>query len=339
MTTIIDVEKKSGVSRSTISRYLNGMNVRLENKKKIEKAINELSYQRNPMASGLKSSKTYTVGCVLPDITDPFFPGIIKLFQEKMLQGGYQTIFNTYGNDYELEVEQIRTLANKRVDGLVVVTSMNEGAHIQECLDNDIPVIMLDRLIDGLDCDSITVDNYQSVYDAITLAIRKGHRKFGYIRGKNLYTEVVRFKGFEGALKNNGIELPEEYVVIADLVEHDSARQFMRLINLADPPTMIFCSNLYHTMGALEAMLEYDVNIPGDVSVMAFDLISSFPYYGYMKAIKPQFASIIQPMEEMGNKTAELLLHRLKNGMKDYEPIHVKLKTIFSLGNSVADLT
>ena len=339
MTTIIDVEKKSGVSRSTISRYLNGKNVRPENKRKIEEAINALSFKRNPMASGLKSSKTYTVGCVLPDITDPFFPGIIKVFQEKMLKEGYQTIFNTYGNDNELEIEQVRTLANKRVDGLVVATSMNDGTHIQECLDANLPVIMLDRLINGLDCDSVTVDNYQSVYDAISLAIRKGHRKIGYIRGKELYTDVVRFKGFMDALNNHGIEIPDEYVVIAELIEHASTRQFMRLLNLADPPTLVFCSNIYHTMGAFDAMLEYGLDIPGDVSVMAFDLLSSFPYYGFIKAIKPQFASIIQPMEEIGSKTAELLLHRLRKGMKDYDPIKIELKTMFSINDSVADWT
>jgi len=339
MTTIIDVEKKSGVSRSTISRYLNGKNVRPENKRKIEEAINALSFHRNPMASGLKSSKTYTVGCVFPDITDPFFPGIIKAFQEKMLRGGYQTIFNTYGFDSELEVEQVRTLANKRVDGLVVATSMKDGIHIQECLDADLPVILLDRLIGGLDCDSVTIDNYQSVYDAITLAIRKGHRKIGYIRGKELYTDVIRFKGYKDALENNGIEIKEEYIVEAELIEHDSTRQFMRLLNLTDPPTLIFCTNAFHTMGAFEAMLEYGLNIPSDVSVMVFDLLSSFPYYGFTKAIKPQFASIIQPIEKIGLKSAELLLHRLENGMKDYEPIHVELTTIFSMGDSVADLT
>ncbi len=230
MTTIIDVEKMSGVSRSTISRYLNGMNVRADNRRKIEEAIDALGFRRNPMASGLKSSKTFTVGCVLPDITDPFFPGIIKVFQEKLLKNGYQTIFNTYGNTIGLEVELVRSLANKRVDGLVVASSMSNGSHIQDCLDSGLPVIMLDRLIEGLRCDSVTVDNYQAVFDAISLAIRKGHKKIGYIRGLELYTDVVRLRGFKDALEGNGIDIPNEYIVVADIIEHDSTRQFMRLL-------------------------------------------------------------------------------------------------------------
>ena len=338
MTTILDVEEQCGVSRSTISRYLNGKRVRPENRKKIEQAIEDLSYKRNPMASGLKSSKTYTVGCVLPDLTDPFFPPIIKVFQKKMLENGYQTIFNTYGNDLKREIEQVQTLANKRVDGLVVATSNPNGSHIQNCLDDGLPVIMLDRLIDGLNCDYVTVDNYQSVYDAISLAIRMGHKKIGYIRGRELYTDKVRLQGYLDSLEKNGLEKRDDYIVIAELIEHDSARQFMHLMNLSDPPSLIFCSNVYHTMGAFEAMLEYQLNIPEDVSVMVFDRLSSFPYLGFTQSIKPQYASISQPLDLIGAKTADLMIQRLEKGMKNYQPIKIELKTSFLMTGTVANL-
>jgi LacI family transcriptional regulator len=336
MSTILDVERKSGVSRSTISRYLNGKKVRPENQKKIQKAIEELSYRRNLMASGLKSSKTFTVGCVLPEITDPFFPPIIKVFQKRMLENGFQTIFNTYGNDLNREIDQVQTLANNRVDGLVVATSNPEGGHIQACLDDGLPVIMLDRLIEGLKCDYVTVDNYQSVYDVISLGIRMGHRKIGYIRGHELYTDIVRLQGYLDAIQNNGIDFRKDYIAVAELFEHDSARQFMHLMNLSDPPTLIFCSNVYHTMGAFEAMLEYKLKIPEDVSVIAFDRLQSFPYLGFTSSIKPQFASISQPLEEIGLRTAELLIKRLEKGMKDYEPMEVVLKTNFQMTESVS---
>lgn len=338
MATILDVEKKSGVSRSTISRFLNGKKVREENRLKIEKAIRELSYKPNPMASGLKTSKTYVVGCVLPEITDPFFPPIIRIFQKKMYEAGYQTIFNTYGNNLNQEIEQVRSLANKRVDGLVVATSNSDGSHIQKCLDDGLPVIMLDRMVVGLACDSVTVDNYQSVFDAISVAIRMGHKKIGYIRGRGLHTDEVRFQGYHDALQMNGIEIRRDYIEFAELVEHDSARQFMRLMNLSDPPSLIFCSNIYHTMGALEAMLEYKLNVPNDVSVIAFDRLSTFPYLGFIDSIKPQFASISQPIEDIGIQTANLLLKRLENGMKDYRPKCIELKTSFVMTESVLNL-
>jgi LacI family transcriptional regulator len=198
---------------------------------------------------------------------------------------------------------------------------------------------MLDRLIDGLECDSVTVDNYQSVFDAISIGIRMGHRKIGYIRGRELYTDIVRLEGYKAALNFNGIEVRDDYIVISELVEHDATRQFMHLMNLPDPPTLIFCSNVYHTMGAFEAMLEYDLKIPEDVSVIVFDRLSAFPYMGFTESIKPQFASISQPIEEIGSCTAELLLERLENGMDHYEPKSVKLKTSFSMTESVSNLT
>lgn len=338
MSTILDVEKRSGVSRSTISRYINGKKITEANRIKVEQAIKELSYQRNPIASGLKSNKTFTVGCVIPDITSPFFPVIVKNFQEYMRKNGYQTILNSYNNDVGLEIDQVKTLAHKRVDGLVVVTGSKDGAHIQKCLDENLPVVLLDRIIDGLECDSVLVDNYHATYDAISLAIRKGHKNIGYIRVSDLYSENLRFDGFRDALLNNGLEVKNEYIARTDLVEHDATRQFMHLLNLPSPPTLIFCSNMYLAMGALEAMIEYKLDIPKDVSVMTFDRLSSFPYYGFMQSIKPEFASICQPMKELGRKTAQTLLTRINHGMADYKPINIMLKTSFHMTESVANL-
>lgn len=335
MTTILDVEKRSGVSRSTISRYFNGKPVREVNRIKIEKAVKELLYTPNPFASGLKTSKSFTIGCVIPDITDPFFPQIIKTIQKRMLEEGYQTIFNAYGNDVNHEVEQVMELANKRVDGLIVATSSTDGSHIKKCIDNDLPVIMLDRLIEGLDCDSVTVDNYQAVYDAISLAIKIGHKKIGYIKGRGLYTDAVRFQAYRDALHKNRMEIRDDYIVNAELVEHDSTRQFMRLMSLSDPPSLIFCSNIYHGIGALEAVVKYEIKIPDDVSVMVFDRISTFPYLSFLENFHPQFASISQPHEEIGLKAAELLLYRLKTGMDNYFPKNIELKTSFYMTDSI----
>jgi len=273
-----------------------------DNKEKIEHAINALSYIRNPMASGLKSSKTNTVGFVMPDITDPFFPPIVKVFQKHMREHGYQTILNSYGNDVDIEIDQVKTLAHKRVDGLVIASGSSSGPHIKQCLEDGLPVVLLDRLIKDLDCDSVCVDNYQATYDAISLAIRKGHRKIGYIRGPEVYTDIERFNGFKSAMKKNDVEVMDEYVVKADLVENDAARQLMRLMNKMNPPSLIFCSNIYLAAGALEAKIEYGLDIPNEVSIMTFDRLSAFPYYGFIKSILPDFTGIYQPLKEIGIK-------------------------------------
>ena len=136
----------------------------------------------------------------------------------------------------------------------------------------------------------------------------------------------------------NGVDFREEYVVSADLVEHDATRQFMRLMNLPQPPTLIFCSNVYLALGAFEAILEYKLNIPKDVSVMSFDRLSTFPYFGFVRSIEPEFSSIDQPLKMIGITAAEILLKRLSLGMGNYESMNIELKTSFYMTNSVANM-
>ncbi|MEG1406258.1 MAG: LacI family DNA-binding transcriptional regulator [Ruthenibacterium sp.] len=339
MSTILDVEKKSGVSKSTISRYLNGKPVTPENRLKIECAIQALDYRLNPMASGLKSNKTNVVGIVLPDITDPFFPPIVKQLERKLREHGYRTLFNNYDNDCELEKQQVEVLMNQRVDGMIIATSAASGEHINQCIRRGIPTVMLDRLLDDVTCDSVTIDNYQATFDALSLAIRKGHRKIAIICGQeNVYSDIVRFKAYRDCLTSHGIELQPQYMIRADLVEHDAKRQFMCLLNLEEPPTLIFCSNVYLAAGAMEARLEYQIDIPGEVSVLTFDRLSAFPYYNFLHSVQPEFSSICQPLDLIGAKAAQLLLRRIEEGDNAYPPVHIELKTSLFMTESIRQL-
>lgn len=336
MRTILDVEKHSGVSRSTISRYLNGKPVTEDNRVKIEHSIQVLNYQRNPLASGLKSNKTNLIGIVLPDITDPFFPPIVKELERRLWEKGYQTLINNYRNDSELEKKQTHVLINQRIDGLIIASSALDGSHIQEVLDRKIPVVMIDRLLGDVKCDSVTTDNYQSTYDALEEAIKMGHKKIAIIRAQeHVYSDQIRYLGYENALRANGISIRPEYIIHSALFEEDAAEKFMKLMRLPDPPTLIFCSNIYLAAGAVGARFAYDLNIPEDVSVLAFDRLSSFPYYSFLRGLKPEFASIYQPIEDIAKEATELLLQRIETGMEDYEPINKELKTTLTLTDSI----
>lgn len=340
MATILDVEKRSGVSKATISRYLNGKNVKKENREKIDIAIKELDYNLNPLASGLKSNRTNSIGVVIPIITDQFFPPILRAFEDYLSKNNYQMILSNYGNDISLEQKQVKVLANKKVDGIVIASGSYNGENIKECLNNKIPVVLLDRLIPGIKCDSVTVDNYNATFDAISLAIRKGHKKIAIMRLLKCYTDDERFKGYKDALENNQIELVKDYVSsIYNAWDQDSPkREFMRLLSLNDPPTLIFCSNTYLAAGALKARLEYNIKIPDEVSVIVFDQLSQFPYYSFVSLIKPEFSGICQPLDKIGATAAQILLNRIKKGMDNYKPENIELKTTFKMTESVADL-
>jgi len=338
--TILDVEKLSGVSKATISRYLNGKPVKKSNIEKIEKAIKELNYNINPLASGLKSNKTNTIGVVIPVITDQFFPPIIKAFEQFLRKNNYQIILNNYSMDKDLEKKQVRNLANKRVDGIIIATSSYDDTHIRECLASNIPVVLIDRLIPGLECDSVTTDNYQATFDAISLCIRKGHKKIAMMRIVKTYTDDERFRGYKDALELNNLEVREDYITkTSSSYELDDAkRDFMHLLNLKDPPTLIFCSNIYLAAGALKARLEYNIDIPGEVSVVSFDQLSKFPNYSFVSLIKPEFSGICQPLEEIGVTAAKLMLDRIEKGVDNYQPEKIELKTIFIMTESVAEV-
>ncbi|MBI9105469.1 MAG: LacI family DNA-binding transcriptional regulator [Spirochaetales bacterium] len=337
MATIIDVEKESGVSKSTISRFLRGMTVTEENRRKIEEAVKKLDYKLNPIASGLKSSKTFSVGVIIPDITDSFFPPIIKEFEHCMLEHGYHVILSDYGNEKGKEINQLRILSDKLVDGIVIATSNTRSEHIKTCLDNGLPVIMLDRLIAGFSCDSITVDNFNASYRAIGDCIKLGHHKIGAVYG-HFYTDGERIKGVKKALKDCRLPIKDEYFTKLVLPADNPEEAIEKMIDLPDPPTLLFCSNIYVGIGALKVRLKRNLNIPEDLSIIVFDEISGFPNHDYVTYIKPEFSSIIQPLSEIGKYAAELLLERMRNPQREYKAVNIELKTRLKITQSIKNI-
>lgn len=337
MSTILDVERVSGVSKSTISRFLHGRTVTEENRLKIVKAIEKLNYKMNPIASGLKSSKTFSVGVVLPDITDSFFPPIIKEFERCMSEAGYNVILSDYGNDRNKEIRVLELLSDKKIDGAIVASSNVTGEHVQKCLTDGIPIVLLDRLLPNFECDSITVDNFDATYKAVSECIRLGHTDIGAVYG-HYYTDVERIRGLKKAMKDNGLTPDPEKIKKVQIFDKAPEKSIKLLLDMNNGPSLLFCSNVYIGIGALKVRLQRNLNIPEDMSVLVFDDISTFPNHDYVSFIKPEFSSITQPLTEIGKYAAELLLERIKNPDQKSESVNLELKTRLNLTDSVAKL-
>ena len=340
MATIIDVEKESGVSKSTISRYLQGRNVTDSNREKIDNAIAKLGYKVNPIASSLKSSRTFSVGVLLPDITDSFFPPIIKEFEHYMASEGYHVILSDYGYDSLNERRQLMQLVEKKVDGIIVASSDGIGDFIQSVRETGLPVVMIDRQIKDLKCDSITVNNFDASYEAVCRCIRMGHQKIGAVYGP-FSTDRQRLEGLEQAMIDNGLSINKEYFRESNIksdLNDSPEKSFEELIELNDPPSLIFCSNVYIGIGALKARLKKQLNIPLDISVLVFDDISTFPNHDYVAYIKPEFSNITQPLAKIGHSAAELLLKRLKEPLEEADPVNIELQAAINITGSVAVL-
>lgn len=337
MPTIIDVAKKAGVSKSTISRYLNGEKIREENRIKIEKAIEELDYHINPIARGLKTSKNYTIGVIITNITDLFVTYIIRACEQILNENGYSIILCDSRENLETERDRLQFLYNKRVDGIILQPCSDEGGHIQNIMDAGVPVVLIDRMIEGLSCDCVMVDNRRGAYEGIKILIDYGHRNIAIIKGPDtIYTARERFKGYRAALGDNDIILRDEFIINGNFVKEGGKSAFRRIMNMENRPTALFVSNYFMTIGVIEAILDDNCRIPEDISILAFDNVKGENLIDWSAIIKPNLSTVFQPIGEIGRRAAQLIIKRVEED-DDYWPETIKLPTGLNLTESIAE--
>ena len=333
MPTIKDVSRLSGISVGTVSRYLNGYKVKKDNEKKIQEAIEQLDYKVNQMARGLKTNKTFTVGVLVPSITDIFSNQVIEGMEEILDQENYSLIVCNARNSLKTEKEKLRFLKEKRVDGIVMMPVSDEHEHVKEILEEGIPLILIDRLLDGVKCDAVVCDNVNGSYKAIEELIAFGHRKIGIIAGPtNVYTARERLNGYIRALSDYGITIDDSLIEYAEYRKGSGIEAYERLMNMENRPTAIFATNYETTMTGIKYFMENGIAIGEEISLFGYDNSDVF------QMLTPSIATVVQPMGEIGEKAAHLLLKRIES---DYSlfPVVSRLKTKVLSGTSVKNLS
>ncbi|MFW6016658.1 MAG: LacI family DNA-binding transcriptional regulator [bacterium] len=331
-TTMNDVAKEAGVSVATVSKYINGGNVLDRNEKAIQAAIDLLDYEINQIARGLKTNSTKTVGVLIPSFKNIFFTTIISDIEEKLRQEGYSIIVCDYREDSDLEKEKLKFLLNKRVDGIIMVPTSNDIDHIKNIYEKKIPIVLIDRMIDGLECDVVAVDNINASYNSVEELIKNGHQRIGIICGpKDIYTTNDRLKGYYRVMEDYNIDIKKEMIQFSDYKIEGGYDSFNKLMNLNNPPTAIFVTNYEMTLGSVIAINENNINIPTDLSIIGFDNIQ------LAKIVNPSLSIVVQPMNEIGDKVAEIILKRLKGDCSDFPEIY-RLKTELLIKESVSCL-
>lgn len=307
MATIKDVARMAGVSVSTVSKYINGGNVRPENIEPIRNAIAALEYRVNPFARNLKTQRSQFIGILLPEMTAPFFGSVVTSLDRTLREHGYHSLISCYGASLGLERDNLQFLINNGIDALVYAPEDITAHEFQELTANcSIPVVQIDRVIQGVESDAVLVNNSDIVYQAVSRLIKKNHRRIAIVTGpKSVYSAKERLMGYLRALSDHGILYDDALVINGQLDFATGYRSFDTLLNLPDPPTAVFATNYDITLGLVTAARERGLQIPDDLDIFGFDCVE------ICTMLRPPIPVVHQPEQEIGQTAAEFVIDRL----------------------------
>lgn len=309
--TIKDIANEAGVSVTTVSRVINNKpDVSDDTRNRVKEVINRLGYNPNKIARGLVLQKTYTIGLIIPDISNPFFPEVVKGVEDRSRERNYSVIFCNTDNKKEEERKAIELLKSKQVDGIILSLSLGNKEILDKLEDEEFPVVQIDRKISSSLFPAVIIDNVLSAYQATQYLIKRGHRDIAHITGDlDTITGRNRLKGFNKACNEMGYKIREEWIVRGDYSMESGYRAMMVLLNQPQSPTAVFAANDLMALGAYEAVYEKGLEIPGDVSIIGHDDID------IAGIIRPGLTTMSQPKYEMGQRAADVLINEIEGTM------------------------
>ena len=329
--TIDDVSKIAGVSKTTVSRYLNGKFEHMSDKTKdkVRKAIEELNFRPNLTARTLKSQKTNLIGVIVSDITNPVTIHLIKGVIDECAKEGYQVITACSDEDTEKEKEYAQAMIDRQVEGLVVgIVDYNEFSHLEQLKEMGAKIVLADRTIARPVLDMVTTDNYEMTKDAIKTLYGLGFERLALF-SPDLLKSNVRFERYNAFLNQSKafvddpnelvyrLSCPEDYVnALQDFVSSSGTK---RIAAFALTPMAL--------LNLLGAVHEMGLSIPNDIGICGYDNLP------WTNLISGGISVVEQPFYEVGAESARLLIKRI-NGQEDNGPQYVVLKSKLVLRSS-----
>jgi LacI family transcriptional regulator len=306
MPTVLDVAKRAGVAPITVSRVINNSGyISQATRERVEAAVKELGYVPNTLARGLRSKQTKTLALVVTDITNPYFTLMARGVEDAAGAFDYTVVYCNTDESETKEEKYVNILAQRQVDGVLLVPACGNVKTIKFLLSNDINIVALDRRVSGVKIDSVRSDSEDGAYRLIKLLIGLGHKRIAMITGpKDVSTSVDRVAGYQRALIESGLR-DNEQVYHGAFIQQSGYEFTMQAMTQSPRPTAIFGANNFIAIGIIKALRDLRINVPGDVSVVAFD---DFPE---SMLVAPFLTFAEQPAYEMGRMATELLLKRI----------------------------
>ena len=325
---ISQIAQLSHVSTATVSRVINNADcVTPETRARVLKVIEEYNYVPSSTAQNLSKNSSKAVGVIFPDLENPFFQQILRGVTRVADEKGYEVlIFNT---DEQVEKEHriLQTARGRNLAGLIispVVYSDEKSCEILEFYEEaGIPVVLMDRDVQGREFSKILVDNEQGAYDAVTCLIREGHTKIGFLKGnRDIFPILERERGYHRALQAHGIPVRTEYEMDCDQKCEMAYQKMKTLMTQPEPPTAIFTSNNMMTLGCLRYLTEHNLQIGKDIALIGFDDIEILQMIDYKLSV------VTRSEESMGVLAMEMILRRQDKDFRKYECERIPAKLV-----------
>ncbi len=320
--TIKDIARLAEVSTATVSKVVNGKDEKISSatRMRVMAVIEESGYVPNRIASSMVTKKTKTLGLIIPDITNPFFPELARGVEDVANKEGYTLILCNSDNSLEKEDAYIDMLQEKMVDG-IIFTASSSRTEISSALKRvKIPVITVDRDIDGLKSQKkIVVDNEEGAYEAVSYMVTRGYGKIYHISGPMTSKPAQqRYKGYLNALSDKGVLPPKDHLLSGDYSGEWGFEGVKRLLEKDADFDGIFCGNDLIALGAMKALHQKGVDVPGKVGIIGYDDI----YMAQM--VSPELTTVKQPNYEMGYQAGRVLIGMIQGAEKDIELENLK---------------
>lgn len=307
--TLSDIAKDLNISVVTVSKALrNKGRISARTRNRVLKRAKELDYRPNWVARSLVTRRTYTIGLLLPDFTHPFFADIAKTIAETVRPRGYHVIISYFEEDPDLERVEADSLLARRVDGLILASSQSpERLELfDEFRARKMPLVLIDRPIEGVRASFVGVDNEAVGRLATTHLIERGCKRIAHLRGPKIGLAAKRLKGYLASLKKNKLAAPANYVVDAGFQDHTGFEAMKRLLaGVMQAPDGVFCYNDPVAIGAMKALRENGLRVPEDVAVVGAGNVH------YSDALAVPLTTIDQKTRQIGARAAELLLEQI----------------------------
>ena len=319
--TIIDVADAAGVSYATVSRVINNKeHVSPEKRERVLRAMTQLGYVANTQARSLAGGSSHVVGLMVHYLSSAYVVEIMRGIDKALQANQYDLVLYSAHTHRTRESTYVAKLTRHLADGLLLVLPQHMQTYLDALRKRQFPHVLIDYLSNGTEAPSVATTNVRGAYDAVTYLLQLGHRRIGFITG-DLETGCAqqRLEGYKAALRDADLAEEPELIREGTFFQPQGYQLTHQLLALPSPPTAIFASNDSMAFGVMEAARERGLSLPDDLSIVGFDDIPQAAH------VHPPLTTVRQPLEEMGERAALLLLHYIENPDAAIE--HLELPT------------